>query len=155
MSREIDLDEYRAQVGREVGVSQWLPVDQKMIDAYAELSGDHQFIHVDPVRAAETPFGGTIAHGLLVLSLLSSMSYEALPAIRGSAMGINYGFDRVRFVTPVPVNARLRARFVLAELTQRSADQVQTRYAVTMEREGADKPAMIADWLTLTVLKPA
>jgi acyl dehydratase len=155
MSQEIDLEDYRAQVGREIGVSQWVTVDQKRIDAFADVTDDHQYIHVDPARAAETPFGGTIAHGLLVLSLLSTMAYDALPVIRGTVMGINYGFDRVRFTAPVPVGSRLRGRFVLSEVTSRSPEQVLTRFAVSVEREGADKPVLAADWLTLTILKSA
>lgn len=154
MAREIDLEEYRGLAGREVGLSSWRTIDQKLIDSFAAVTGDHQFIHVDPVRAAQTPFGSTIAHGMLVLSLISTMAYEALPVIRGSVMGINYGFDRVRFISPVPVGSRLRGRFVLTELSRRGQDQVSTRYAVTVEREGADKPAASADWLTITVLPP-
>lgn len=154
MAREIDLEAYRAQVGQEVGLSSWLTIDQTLIDKFADATDDHQFIHVDPVRAAKTPFGSTIAHGMLVLSLISPMSYEALPVIRGMAMGINYGFDRVRFISPVPVGSRLRGRFVLMELTQRSPEQVTARYTVTIEREGADKPAASAEWLVLTVLQP-
>lgn len=155
MSQEIDLKDYRGRVGQEVGLSQWHTIDQKRIDAFADITDDHQFIHVDPARAAQTPFGSTIAHGMLVLSLLSPMSYEALPVIRGAIMGINYGFDRVRFITPVPVGSRLRGRFVLAELEPRGRDTVLTRYNVSIEREGAEKPAVNADWLTITVLPPA
>lgn len=155
MAQEIDLEEYSGLTGREVGLSSWRTIDQKLINSFADVTGDHQFIHVDPVQAAQTPFGSTIAHGMLVLSLLSTMAYEALPVIRGRVMGINYGFDRVRFVSPVPVGSRLRGRFVLTELSRRGQDQVLTRYAVTVEREGADKPAASADWLTLTVLPPS
>jgi acyl dehydratase len=154
MARNIDLDEYGRLAGQEVGVSSWLTVDQKLIDSFADVTRDHQFIHVDPVKAAQTPFGSTIAHGMLVLSLISTMAYDALPVIRGGTIGINYGFDRVRFISPVPVDSRLRGRFVLAELSRRSPDQVSTRYAVTVEREGADKPAVSADWLTVTLLRP-
>lgn len=154
MAQELDLEEYHGLTGREVGVSSWRTIDQKLIDSFADVTGDHQFIHVDPIRAAQTPFGSTIAHGMLVLSLISAMAYDALPVIRGRTIGINYGFDRVRFVSPVPVGSRLRGRFVLTELSRRGQDQVLTRYAVTVEREGADKPAASADWLTLTVLPP-
>lgn len=152
MAQEIDLEEYRGRVGQEIGVSSWRAIDQALIDKFAEVTDDHQFIHVDPKRAAQTPFGSTIAHGMLVLSMISTMSYEALPQIRGSVMNINYGFDRVRFVSPVPVNSRLRGRFVLAELSQRGADQISTRYDVTIEREGSDRPAAAAEWLTMAVM---
>lgn len=155
MAQEIDLEEYRGRVGQEIGVSSWRAIDQALIDKFAEVTDDHQFIHVDPKRAAQTPFGSTIAHGMLVLSMISTMSYEALPEIRGSVMNINYGFDRVRFVSPVPVNSRLRGRFVLAELSQRGADQISTRYDVTIEREGSDRPAAAAEWLTMVVMAAA
>lgn len=152
MSQEIDLADYHARVGSEVGLSSWRIVDQKLIDAFAAVSGDYQYIHVDPVRAAQTPFGGTIAHGMLGLSLVSAMAYEAVPVIRGRVMGINYGYDRVRFTATVPVNSRLRGRFVLSELTARKPEQILTRYAVSIEREGSDKPVVAADWMTLTIL---
>lgn len=154
MRQDIDLEEYRGLIGREVGLSPWRTIDQNLIDSFAAVTGDHQFIHVDPARAAQTPFGSTIAHGMLVLSLVSAMASETLPVIHDSVMGINYGFDRVRFISPVPVGSRLRGRLVLTELTRRSPDQVLTRYAVTIEREGAEKPAATADWLTITVLAP-
>ena len=155
MTQEIDLDAFSRLVGEEIGVSSWRTIDQALIDKFADVTDDHQFIHVDPARAAQTPFGSTIAHGMLVLSLISTMSYEAVPTIRGALMTINYGFDRVRFVSPVPVNSRLRGRFVLSELSRRSAGQVSTRFDVTIEREGAEKPAAAAEWLAMTVLPVA
>lgn len=155
MAQEIDLDEYSRRVGQEIGVSSWRTIDQALIDKFADITDDHQFIHVDPVRAAQTPFGSTIAHGMLVLSLISTMSYEAVPTIRGATMNINYGFDRVRFVSPVPVNSRLRGRFVLAELSHRGAGQISTRYDVTIEREGSEKPAAAVEWLTMVVMAAA
>jgi acyl dehydratase len=124
-----------------------------MIDAFAETTLDRQFIHTDPEAAARTAFGGTIAHGFLTLSLLSAMIQDALPPVPGRAMGVNYGFDKVRFVTPVRSGARVRGRFSLAEAKLRSPREVQLRYAVTVEIEGADRPALIADWLTLIVLE--
>lgn len=155
MAQEIDLDEYSGRVGREIGVSSWRTIDQSLIDTFADVTDDHQFIHVDPARAAQTPFGSTIAHGMLVLSLISTMSYEAVPTIRGAAMNINYGFDRVRFVSPVPVNSRLRGRFVLAELSHRGGGQISIRYDVTIEREGSEKPAAAVEWLTMLVMAAA
>ncbi len=109
------LDALRARIGREAGASSWITLDQAVIDRFADLTGDRQFIHVDPGRAAaETPFGGTIAHGFLTLSLLSRMGAEALPPLAGRVRGINYGFDRVRFLAPVPAGGRVRGRFVLS-----------------------------------------
>ena len=136
-------------VGKEIGVSPWLKVDQAMIDAFADITEDHQFIHVDPERAkAETPFGTTIAHGFLVLSLLSKMFYDAVPKVEGAAMGLNYGFDKIRFLNPVLCNTRIRGRFTLAEAEQRAAGEFTFRYTVVVEIEGAHKPALAAEWLT-------
>ena len=120
-----------------------------MIDAFAEVTGDHQFIHIDPVRArAETPFGGTIAHGFLTLSLLSQMAIEVLPALDGAAIGINAGFDRLRFLAPVPAGSRIRGRFILAELTEPAPGTAACRYQAIVEIDGFEKPALAADWLT-------
>ena len=118
-------------------VSRWLTVDQARIDAFAKITEDEQFIHVDPERAAETAFGGTVAHGFLTLSLLSAMAYSALPRIEGAAHGVNYGFDRVRFVRPVPSGSRVRGHFTLRAVTPRSAREWQLTYDVSVEIEGA------------------
>lgn len=150
----VTIDELEARIGQELGVSAWREVSQADIDAFADVTADHQFIHVDPVRAeAETGFGGTIAHGFLTLSLLSVFGYETLPAIAGRRMGVNYGFDRVRFLSPVRAGARVRARFTLGGLTRRRDGEVLLRYAVTVEIESRDKPALAAEWLTLTYLE--
>ena len=150
MGRRIHLAELAGRVGEELGVSDWVMVDQARIDAFADATDDHQFIHVDPERAArETPFGGTIAHGFLTLSLLSAMNYGALPAIVEQTFGINYGFDKLRFMAPVKAGQRVRGRFVLKEARLRGADMMMTRYAVTVEIEGERKPALTADWLTI------
>ncbi len=110
---------------------------------------------VDPARAAaETPFGGTIAHGFLTLSLLSTCAYDALPQLEGRVMGINYGFDKVRFLSPVRSGSRIRARFRLAEVQMRSETEAMMRYGATIEIEGAERPALAADWLTMAVLAP-
>jgi acyl dehydratase len=135
-----------------VGISGWLLVDQGMIDAFADATGDRQFIHVDPGRAAQTPFGGTVAHGFLTLSLLPRLAAESIPAVEDRVMSINYGFDRVRFVAPVRSGSRIRARFVLVDVSERAPREVLTRYAVTVEIEGEEKPALAAEWLTLTML---
>ncbi|MBR1220660.1 MaoC family dehydratase [Bradyrhizobium sp. U87765 SZCCT0131] len=150
MTRTISRDAYMALVGTEIGTSPWHLVDQARIDAFAEVTEDHQFIHVDPARAArETPFGGTIAHGFLSLSLMSVFAYEVLPAIEGTRMSVNYGFDKLRFVSPVRAGARVRGRFTLAEATLRGPNELLSRTQVTVEIEGGDKPALVADWLGL------
>jgi len=148
-NRALTLDEYRAQVGQEVGVSDWIDVPQAKIDAFAEVTGDHQFIHVNPELAAQTPFGTTIAHGYLTLSLLSVMAYGALPGIKGTRMGVNYGLNKVRFMAPVKSGKRVRGRFTLADVTQRPDGAWQTIVAVTVEIDGETKPALAAEWITL------
>lgn len=154
MPAAISAQELAAFVGRELGVSDWREVTQDQVDRFADVTDDDQFIHVDPARAAaETPFGGTVAHGFLTLSLLSSFGREALPAIRDRAIGINYGLERVRFLSPVRVGSRLRGRFGLLALTMRRERELQMRYAVTIELEGSDRPALAAEWLTLAILR--
>jgi acyl dehydratase len=149
--KRVPAGELAAMVGHEF-VSHWLTVDQARIDAFAKVTEDDQFIHVDPERAALTSFGGTIAHGFLTLSLLSTMAYSALPRIEGSAHGVNYGFDRVRFVRPVPSGSRVRGRFALRAVTPRSGRDWQLTYDVSVEIEGAEKPALSATWLTMQVM---
>jgi acyl dehydratase len=146
------LDVLRRRVGEELGVSGWLTVDQAMIDAFAAATGDHQFIHVDPVRAAATPFGGTVAHGFLTLSLLPRLASTTLPVIEGRALSINYGFERIRFIAPVRARANIRARFRLLGIEERSPREILSRYAVTVEIKDEEKPALAAEWLTLAVL---
>ncbi|MEM9028411.1 MAG: MaoC family dehydratase [Pseudomonadota bacterium] len=151
----IDLSALKQRVGDVIGVSDWILVDQAKISAFAELTGDPQFIHVDPARArAETPFGGTIAHGFLLLSLVTQMRANAVPPIVGIAMGINYGFERVRFISPVPSGSRVRGRFTLAALEARGPNEVQLAWGVSVDVSGAHKPALVAEWLTRAILKP-
>ena len=146
----IALEAYQALVGKEVGVSSWHLVDQPRINTYADVIEDHQFIHVDPERAAkETTFGTTIAHGFLTMSLMSIMSYEVMPVIAGTTMGVNYGFDKLRFISPVRSGKRVRGRFVLAEAKLRKPTELLSRTNVTVEIEGEDKPAIAADWIGL------
>ena len=143
------IDQIRSRIGQEVGVSGWLTVDQTRIDAFADATEDRQFIHVDPAAGARTPFGGTIAHGFLSLSLLSRMAAEATLLPDGLTMAVNYGFDRVRFLAPVRSGSRVRGRFVLDSLEQKAPGQLLMRHAVTVEIEGEDKPALTAVWLGL------
>ena len=147
---EISLVDLRKKIGQEIGVSQWHVVSQQMINQFADVTSDHQFIHVDPVRAKkETPFGGTIAHGYLTLSLIVPMGYEALPQIEGRAMAINYGLDKVRFLAPVPSGARVRGHFKLRELSPRSEKELLVKLEVAVELENADKPAVYAEVLAV------
>jgi acyl dehydratase len=141
------LDEIRARLGEEVGVSDWIAVDQARIDAFAEVTEDRQFIHVDPDAAARTPFGGTIAHGFLTLSLLSRMAADAMLRPDEVKMGVNYGFDRVRFMAPVRSGKRVRGRFTLTAFDEKRPGQYQFVHQVTVEIEGEDKPALVADWI--------
>ena len=143
------LDEIRARVGEEVGVSAWITVDQERIDAFADATEDRQFIHVDPAAAAATPFGGTIAHGFLSLSLLSRMAADAALLPEGLKMAVNYGFERVRFLAPVKSGRRVRSRFTLDSVQEKAPGQWLMRHTVTVEIEGEDKPALTAEWLGL------
>lgn len=136
-----------ALIGKE-RVSPWFLIDQKRIDGFADVTEDHQFLHVDVDAAKEGPFGGTIAHGFLSLSMLSRMAASVLP-IEGMSAALNYGFDRVRFLAPVPSGARVRAHFILANVTARGAGQTLLQYQVSIEIEGATKSALSADWLVL------
>ena len=146
------LTEIKSRVGEEVGVSSWITVDQARIDAFADATDDRQFIHVDPAAAAQTPFGGTIAHGFLSLSLLSRMGAEAMLLPDGVKMGVNYGLDRVRFLAPVRSGSRARGRFTLDSVEEKAAGQWLLRHTVTVEIEDEDKPALTAVWLTLLIL---
>ncbi len=145
--RVLPVEDLKAMIGQEVGVSAWHRVEQADIDAFAAVTKDHQFIHVDPDRARQTPFGGTIAHGFLTLSLLSVMGVEAQPKIKGATFGINYGFERVRFLAPVKSGARLRGRFVLSDLKEPRPGEVDITWQATVEIEGGKRPALVADWL--------
>lgn len=141
------LEDVRAKVGQETGVSSWLTVDQERIDAFAEATEDRQFIHVDPDAARQTPFGGTIAHGFLTLSLLSRMAAEATVVPDQLKVAVNYGLDRVRFLAPVRSGARVRGRFTLDSAEEKAPGQFLMRHIVTVEIEGEDKPALTAVWL--------
>ena len=145
----VSVQDYKAMVGSELGVSRWFEVDQKRIDTFAECTEDFQFIHVDAERAAETPFGGTIAHGFLTLSLLSAMAYELFPKLEGAKMGVNYGMNKLRFLAPVRSGKRVRGRMKLLDVTERNPGVLQSTYEVVVEIEGEDKPALLAEWVGL------
>ena len=143
------LDEIHSRIGTEVGVSGWLTIDQARINAFADATEDRQFIHVDPQAAAQTPFGGTVAHGFLSLSMLSRMAAEAMLVPDNIKMAVNYGLDRVRLIAPVRSGQRIRGRFVLDSIDEKAPGQLLLRHSVTVEIEGVDKPALTAQWLGL------
>ena len=148
-----ELDDF---IGSELGktyLSTWETVDQAMIDRFADTTRDWNFIHVDPVKAGETEFGGTIAHGFLLLSLLAPLRAESpRPRLPGMRLGVNYGFEKVRFISPVRSGSRVRARFVIAELKPDGPGQIREAMDVTLEIEGAERPAVAARWLTMYLL---
>lgn len=154
MTDEINPAELPNYVGKEVGVSGWVEVDQARIHRFADATDDHQYIHTDPMRAAATPFGGTIAHGFLTLSLLTMFGGTGGSLrLAGTVMVINYGLDKVRFISPVKAGQRLRARFTLLSAEEKKAKHFLLKYNVTIEIEGGPKPALIAEWLGITVTK--
>lgn len=155
MNETVSFEALRGMRGKELGVSDWVVIDQARIDAFADVTEDHQFVHVDPERAREaTPFGGTIAHGLLSLSMIVRLCLDAVPDVEGRQMMLNYGFDRIRFPAPVRSGRRIRARTVLADAEQRKPGQILIRLDVTIEIEGEERPAVVADWLSLHVTGP-
>ena len=141
------LAEMKGLIGQEVAVSDWQVVTQERIDKFAEATGDFQWIHVDPERSAKGPFGTTIAHGFLTLSMLAQMAYQVCPAVEGTKSGVNYGFNRLRFVAPVPTGSRVRGRFRLKDFEIRPAERWQATWDVSVEVEGGTKPAIAAEWL--------
>ena len=140
------LDDLKPVVGQDLGVSDWIQVTQEQINLFAEATGDHEWIHVDPVRAKEGPYGSTIAHGFLTLSLLPKM-YASLIRIEKTRMGLNYGLNKVRFPAPVPVNSRLRCRIKLLACEEVAGDGVQLTWEMSVEREGETKPVCVAEFL--------
>ena len=147
MTKQMTVAEYFERVGTSFGASQWYLIDQKRIDEFAKNTEDFQFIHIDADRANQTPFGTTIAHGFLTLSMLSAMFYDIVPDIIGSKMGVNYGFDKIRFLAPVKSGARIRGHFTLLELRQARPGEVTNVWEVKVEIENEDKPALIAKWI--------
>lgn len=145
----VTVEDLQAMVGRELGVSDWFTVDQDRINAFADATNDHQFIHVDEAAAAQTPFGSTIAHGFLTLSLVVPLMTQVLPFPEGTVMAINYGTDKVRFLEPVRVNSRIRTRSVLREVSDKGGGRWLVKVEATTEIEGSEKPAMVAEALTM------
>ena len=153
MSNLINASQLQDYVGKEVGLTDWIEVDQERINQFADATGDHQYIHLDAERAAQTPFGTTIAHGFLTLSLLSMLSgMGGGLKLENTVMGINYGLDKVRFLNPVKSGAKIRARFVLASAEEKKPGTYLLKHNVTVEIDGEDKPALIAEWLGMTVV---
>lgn len=149
MRQGLPLAEYQSLKGGDLGTSDWIEVTQDRINQFAEVTGDHQFIHVNPELAAQTPFGTTIAHGYLTLSLLSGMAYSVLPGIQGTKMGVNYGLNSVRFLAPVKSGKRIRGHFKMHDVSERSPGVIQTIVTVSVEIEDEPKPALAAEWVTL------
>ena len=143
-----------AKIGQEVGVSNWILVDQNMIDQFAATTHDNQWIHIDPARAAaETPFGGTIAHGFLTMSLASRFAYDCFGMLPGQIMGINYGMNKMRFLSPVKAGSKLRGRFVSKAITKRKPTEMLRENILTVEIEGSETPALVAEWLGLAIFE--
>ena len=148
-SSTMSLDEIRSYTGKEIGVSEWFELDQDKINGFADLTEDHMFLHVNPEAAKATPFGGTIAHGLLTLSMMPVMAYQAVPGVEGTKMGVNYGYDKVRFMAPVKSGKRIRGHFVVKSVEDKGDGRFALNQEVSIEIEGEDKPALAAEWITM------
>jgi acyl dehydratase len=152
MAKPTTRAELESKVGTQLGVSDWLLIDQERVNQFADVTLDHQFVHVDPERARATPFGGTIAHGFLTLALLVPLCLDFIPELENRTLLVNYGFDKVRFVAPVRVGKRIRALGTLAEVMERKPGNVIMKLDVTVEIENDPKPALSAQWLSLHVI---
>jgi len=153
MTESIKAQDLLSLVGQELAPSSWLEITQERVKQFADATNDHQFIHLDEEKAAQTPFRGTIAHGFLTLSLVSFLTTENSHKVEGMVMAINYGSDKVRFLQPVPVGSRIRARQVLTEVVEKNPGQWLTKTAVTIEIENQEKPAMIAETIALLIVR--
>ena len=154
MTKKVNIKDLSGFLGKEVGLTDWIEINQDQINKFADATGDFQYIHVDEARAAETPFGATIAHGFLTLSLLSKLSSMGGGIkLENAVMGINYGLDKVRFVSPVRVNSKVRARFQLISAEEKKPKHYLLKHNVTVEIEGDEKPALVAEWLGMTVVQ--
>ena len=143
----LTFEDLKEKLGLEVGVSKWFTIYQARVDKFADLTEDWQYVHVDPDAAKKTPFNGTIAHGFLTVSLLSAMYYDAVPMIEGSELGVNYGFDKLRFLSPVKVGSKVRGRFELSDIREVRPFEISTTWRVEVEIEDFDKPALVAQWI--------
>jgi len=149
----ISIEEFKNSAGTELGPSDWLLIDQKRINQFAEATDDYQFIHVDAEKAAASPFGSTIAHGFLTLSLISHLVSQIMLKPKGTVMGINYGSDKVRFIQPVKVNSRVRARARIEKVSERPGGQYLTKSTTTIEIENESRPALVAEILSLYIIQ--
>ncbi len=149
MSKTVSKEELKDYIGKETGVSDWFLIDQDRINKFADVTLDHQFIHVDPEAAAQTPLGTTIAHGFLTLSMLAHLATSSMLSIEGTKMGVNYGTEKVRFLSPVKVDSEIRARVKLVEVTEKPGNRLLLKNEVTVEINGEQHPALIAEWLTM------
>jgi acyl dehydratase len=150
MTIRIDTANLAACIGQDAGTSEWFTIDQQRVNDFADVTLDHQFIHVDPVKAAQGPFGTTIAHGFLTLSMLAYFLQNGVGVdIPNRTMGVNYGFDKVRFLQPVKVNSRIRAKATVLEAAEKNPGQFLFKLDITVEIEGQDKPALKAEWLSM------
>ena len=152
MQQTVTRQELTALIGRELGVSEWFAIDQARVNAFADVTLDHQFVHVDLERAKQTPFGGTIAHGFLTMSLLVHLALPFIPVLANRKLVVNYGFDKVRFAAPVRVGKRIRASGKLGAVEERKLRQVMLRIDVSIEIENESKPALVAEWWSLHVV---
>ena len=143
----LSFEDLKEKLGVEVGVSRWFTIDQERIDKFADLTEDWQYIHVNPIDAKKTPFNGTIAHGFLTVSLLSAMYYDAIPTLEGSKLGVNYGFDKLRFLSPVKVGSKVRGRFELSDIREVRPFEISMTWRVEVEIQDFDKPALVAHWI--------
>jgi len=151
---KISIQDFQAKAGKWEAKSPWVEISQELINTFADATHDHQFIHMDDDRAKEeTPFGGTIAHGFLSLSLLSKFISDVIPQIENKEMVINYGFEKIRFLNPVPSGSRLRGHIKLIECNERKTREYLSKYDISVEIENIEKPALVCEWLGLTVLK--
>lgn len=143
--------EIMSWIGKDMPPGEWFEIDQQRINQFADVTVDHQFIHIDPEKAAQTPFGSTIAHGFLTLSMLTHLTSEAALLPQEIVMGINYGFDKVRFLNPVKSGGKVRALVKIADITEKDNGQILVKQAVTVEIEGEETPALVCEWLAMYV----
>ena len=144
----MSLEDFKSHIGKKLGTSRWFVLDQTKIDLFASVTEDYQFIHLDADLASKTPFGATIAHGFLTLSMLSTMSYDCIPRIEGATMSVNYGFNRIRFVTPVTSGSRVRGHFTLASTNIVKPSEITNCFEVSVEIDGNNRPALVAEWIS-------